>query len=60
MLIANTLDATGMTGLIFHYSLLLAMAGSTLLAMFYFWRKGRLDMDEEHKYKMLENDPEEY
>lgn len=52
-------DQMGIYGSLLHYSLIIAFAGSTLLLFCYFWRKGRLDMDEEPKLQMLldeEND----
>lgn len=49
-------DTTGITGSLLHYSILIALAGSTLLVFIYLWSKGRLDMDEEPKMQMLEDE----
>ncbi len=49
-------DGSGIYGAIFHYSLLLALAGSTILVFLYLWRKGRLDMDEGAKDQMMKGD----
>lgn len=48
-------DSSGVYGGIFHYSLVFATVGSALLAFIYFWRKGRLDMDESPKYQMMDD-----
>lgn len=52
----QVLDGCGIHGYIMHYSLLFAMVGSALLAFFYFWRKGRLDMDESPKMQMMQEE----
>lgn len=52
------LDVSGIYGSTMQYSLFFALMGSALLVFIYFWRKGRLDMDESPKYQML-NDEEE-
>lgn len=49
-------DGSGIYGSILHYSLLLALAGSTILVFIYLWRKGRLDIDEEAKEQMMKGD----
>lgn len=51
--LADERDWSGIYGGIFHYSMIFAISGSTLLAFFYFWRKGRLDLDEEPKIQMM-------
>ena len=50
------IDSTGIYGFVLHYALLFAFFGSALLVLIYFWRKKRLDMDEEAKYQMLEDE----
>lgn len=52
-------DGIGIIGNIFHYALLLALVGSTFLIFIYLWRKGKLDMDEEAKYRMMEDEKQE-
>ena len=56
MLNPHTTDASGVFGGILHYSLVFFLVGGALLAFLYFWRKGRLDMDEEPKYDMMKED----
>ncbi len=49
-------DGFGIQGSILHYGLVIAFVGSALLALLYFWRKGRLDMNEEPKNQMMSPD----
>lgn len=51
--LSSKLDWSGIYGGIFHYAMIIAFAGSALLAFLYFWFKGRLDMDEEPKWQMM-------
>ena len=57
--LSKELDWSGVYGGIFHYGMIIAFAGSALLAFLYFWSKGRLDMDEEPKLQMLRDDEEQ-
>lgn len=57
--LANEYDTSGIYGAIFHYSLIFALIGSTLLALFYFWRKGQLTLDEEPKLQMMRDEEKE-
>lgn len=50
------LDASGDCGGLVHYAIVIALVGGALLLFFYLWKKGRLDMDEEPKHKMLNDD----
>ncbi|NGX41998.1 MAG: hypothetical protein K940chlam7_00272 [Chlamydiae bacterium] len=52
-------DGIGIYGCILHYSMLIAIVGSSFLIFIYLWRKGRLDMDEEPKWEMMKLDDEE-
>ena len=52
-------DGSGDYGGIFHYSMIFAFVGSALLSFIYFWRKGRLDMDEEPKIQMMRDEDKE-
>lgn len=54
--LSTELDWSGIYGGIFHYAMIIAFAGSALLAFLYFWYKGRLDMDEEPKLQMMRDD----
>jgi hypothetical protein len=49
-------DGSGVCGGYLHYALVIAFVGSAFLIFLYLWRKGRLDMDEEPKIKMMEDD----
>ena len=49
-------DSSGVLGGILHYALVFALVGAALLAFLYFWRKGRLDMDEEPKFQMMRDE----
>lgn len=49
-------DAFGVQGSIFHYALVCALVGSAFLVWLYCWKKGRLDMEEEPKMRMLQQD----
>ena len=49
-------DWSGIYGGIFHYSMIFAFFGGALLAFFYFWRKGKLDFDEEPKVQMMRDE----
>lgn len=52
-------DGSGIYGGIFHYGMIMALMGSALLAFIYFWRKKRLDFDEEPKLQMMRDDNKE-
>lgn len=49
-------DSTGIHGLYLHYALLFSLFGSALITFIYLWRTKRLDIDEEAKYTMMEED----
>ncbi len=55
------IDPVGACGTWVHYAFVLAFVGSAFLVFLYLWRKNRLDMDEEPKIKMMQdendNDP---
>lgn len=50
------IDGFGVYGSTLHYALVIAFVGSAFLLFGFFWKKGRLDMDEEPKYQMMENE----
>jgi len=56
--LADQTDIHGVYGAIFHYSLVIAIVGSAFLVFLYLWKKGRLDMDEEPKLQMMQDDKE--
>jgi len=50
------IDPGGAYGSYLHYAMAIFFVGSAMLAFIYFWRKGRLDMDEEPKNQMMRDD----
>jgi len=48
-------DNIGLYGSVLHYALTIAFMGSAFLLFCYFWKKGRLDFDEEPKIQMLKD-----
>lgn len=54
----STADPFGIFGAALHYALVIAFVGSAMVLFLYLWKRGRLDMDEEPKYQMM-NDEEE-
>lgn len=55
----NIRDGGGIYGSLWHYSMLFALIGSTLLVFLYLWSKGRLNMDEDAKDQMMKSEEEE-
>lgn len=53
------IDSNGVAGHFLHYGLTIAFMSSAFLVFFYLWRKGKLDMDEEPKMQMLQEDQKE-
>jgi uncharacterized membrane protein len=53
------LDASGECGTLVHYGFVLALVGSAFLIFLYLWRKNKLDMDEEPKHKMMNDQDHE-
>lgn len=54
--ILGFVDGGGAIGGYLCYAMCMALAGSALIIFLYLWKKGRLDMDEEPKYRMIEDD----
>ena len=52
----HSFDSLGIQGSVFHYAMILAMVGGAFLIFLSLWRKGRLDMDEEPKIQMMNDD----
>jgi uncharacterized membrane protein len=50
------LDGIGIYGMVWHYALLIAMLGSTLLVLLYAWSKGRLDFDDQASVQMMQEE----
>ena len=53
------LDGGGECGTLVHYGFVFALVGSAFLAFVYFWKKNKLDMDEEPKIQMMKDDEDE-
>lgn len=49
-------DAMGVYGSTLHYGLVIACVGSAFLVFLCLWKKKRLDMDEEPKFQMMQED----
>lgn len=56
MKLIGVTDAIGVYGSTLHYALVIAFVGSAFILFLYLWKKGKLDMDEEPKYQMMEDD----
>lgn len=52
----NIVDNFGLYGTLLNYGLTISFVGSAFLLFIYFWKKGRLDMDEDSKIQMLKDD----
>ena len=50
------IDAMGIYGTIFHYGMVIAFVGSAFLIFLYLWKKNRLNMDEEPKFQMMQEE----
>lgn len=49
-------DAMGVYGSTLHYGLVIACVGSAFIIFCYLWKRKRLDMDEEPKYQMMQEE----
>jgi hypothetical protein len=49
------IDGFGVYGNYVHFSFVVLFVGSAFLIFLYLWNKGRLDMDEEAKFQMMES-----
>lgn len=56
----SIIDEIGIYGLILHYAFVMAFVGSALFAFIYFWYNGTLNMDEEAKFQMMNDEKEDY
>jgi hypothetical protein len=52
------LDGNGECGSLAHYAFIIALVGSAFLIFLYLWKKGKLDMDEEPKLRMMKDEKE--
>lgn len=46
----------GECGNFVHYAFIMAFVGSAFFIFLYLWKKGKLDMDEEPKVRMMKDD----
>lgn len=53
---APAIDPEGVCGSMVHYAFVLAFVGGAFLIFLYLWKKGKLDMDEDAKIKMMQDD----
>lgn len=54
-LVFPSIDNFGIFGSIAHYALILAFVSSAFLVFLYLWSKGCLDMDEDPKIQMMQD-----
>lgn len=52
----QVLDGGGECGSLVHYAFVLAFVGGAFLVFLYLWKKDKLDMDEEPKIKMMQDE----
>ncbi len=52
-------DSGGVYGSALHYGLVIFLVGSAFLIFIHLWSKGRLDMDEEPKLRMMREEDDE-
>jgi len=48
------LDGEGVYGTFLSYAQIFFFSGGALILFLYFWSQGRLDMDEDPKYQMMD------
>jgi hypothetical protein len=56
MNVCAIIDAMGVYGNFFHYAMVIGFVGSAFLIFFYLWKKKRLDMDEDPKFQMMQEE----
>ncbi len=56
MIYFAVLDGAGIYGSLYHYTSVIAFVGSAFLIFLYLWKINRLDMDEEPKYQMMQEE----
>ena len=59
LMLIGVVDGFGVYGNMLHYGIVVGLVGSALLIFIVLWRKGRLDMDEEPKLRMMQHDEED-
>lgn len=58
-MLMGVVDGFGIYGNMLHYGIVVGLVGSALLIFTVLWKKGRLDMDEEPKLRMMQTDEED-
>ena len=53
------IDGIGVYGNFLHYGIVMSLVGSAFLIFIYLWKSKRLDMDEEPKFQMMQDEQEE-
>ena len=56
LLLGTNVDGIGVYGNFLHYALVISLVGSAFLIFIYLWRKKRLDIDEEPKFQMMQEE----
>lgn len=56
MKICAVIDAMGVYGSVFHYAMVITFVGSAFIIFCYLWKKNRLDMDEDPKFQMMQEE----
>ena len=56
MNLCAVIDSMGVYGSIFHYAFVIAFVAGAFLIFIYLWRKRRLDMDEDPKFQMMQDE----
>jgi hypothetical protein len=51
-----TLDSFGVGGIAVDAGVMILLSGGAGILFFYFWKKGRLDLDEEPKHQMMKDE----
>jgi len=54
------IDGAGVHGSIYHYAFVIAFVSSAFLIFFSLWWRGRLDMDEDPKFQMMQEKEEDH
>lgn len=50
------IDGLGIYGNFLHYGLVISLVGSAFLVFIYLWKNKRLDIDEEPKFQMMQEE----
>lgn len=53
------LDGFGVYGTFLHYGFVIFFVGGAFLVFYYFWKKGKLDMDQEPAIQMMQEEMED-